>query len=425
MNAPKPSARRKVLVTDAGRGCAIAFLRSLGRKGWHVIAADSDARSAGFRSRFVAERFVYPAPQNSPRAFVESLHAFVAEQGVDLVIPVTDECIHPLARARARFEGLTRLAIAHDEALATVADKHATLDLAQRLGVPVPETRLVRTLAEARRAAGELAFPLVLKPAVSRLYHAAEDRIEAGHVTFARDLPELERRMQPLVGRHEVLLQSYEGGAGVGVECLAHEGRILCAFQHRRLAEIPVSGGASAWRESVALDPVLFGHAQKLIEALRWTGLVMVEFKLGTQPWLLEINGRVWGSLPLACLSGVDFPGELAELYCPSGAACAPLGPSEAAYAPLATPYRVGVRAYNFELMLYWIAQVLLGRARHPYLPYPRRQRALAGLWSLLDPTQKSDLAGGIDFAPRLGEAGRIVRKLAAKLGGARAAEAH
>jgi predicted ATP-grasp superfamily ATP-dependent carboligase len=409
------SARRSVLVTDAGRGCAIAFLRSLGRKGWHVIAADSDPRSAGFRSRFAAERFVYPAPQRSPRVFVESLHANLSAHPVDLVIPVTDECIHPLARERARFAGLTQLAIAHDEALAAVADKHATITLAQRLGVPVPETRLVTTLAEARRAAAELSFPLVVKPAVSRRYHAAEDRIEAGHVTFARDLPELERRMETLVGKHDVLLQPYEDGVGVGVECLAHEGRILRAFQHRRLAEIPVSGGASAWRESVALDPVLFEHARKLIEALRWSGLVMVEFKLGKRPWLLEINGRVWGSLPLACLAGVDFPGELAELYCPSGA---PRTPPDA-------PYRIGVRAYNFELMVYWIAQVLFGRARQPYLPHPRRQRALAGLWSLLDPSQKSDLADGADFAPRLGEAGRIARKLASKLSAARTAEAH
>lgn len=413
--APASDARashvtRSVLVTDAGRASAIAFLRSLGRKGWHVIAADSDARSAGFRSRFVAERLVYPAPQRSPRAFVESLHAFLGARRVDLVIPVTDECIHPLARARARFEGLTRLAIADDEALATVADKHATLELAQRLGVPVPDTRLVRTLAEARRAAAELAFPLVLKPAVSRRYHAAEDRIEAGHVTFARDLSELEARMQALVGKHDVLLQSYERGVGVGVECLAREGRVLCAFQHRRLAEIPVSGGASAWRESVALDPELFEHARALIEALRWTGLIMVEFKLGARPWLLEINGRVWGSLPLACLAGVDFPGELAELYCPSGAPRAPVA-----------PYRIGVRAYNFELMLNWITQVLFGRSRHPYLPRPGRGRALAGLWGLLDPSQKSDLADRVDLGPRLGEAGRIARKLFAKLGGAEA----
>ena len=77
---------------------------------------------------------------------------------------------------------------------------------------------------------------------------------------------------------------------------------------------------------------------------------------------------------------------------------------------------RIGVRAYNFELMLSWIAQVLLGRARHPYLPLPGRERALAGLLGLLDPAQKSDLSGGADFAPRLAEAGRISRKLASKL---------
>lgn len=404
---------RSVLVTDAGRGSAIAFLRSLGRKGWHVIAADSDRRSTGFRSRFTAERFVYPAPQKSPRAFVESLHEFLRTRPVDLVIPVTDECIHPLAHARARFEGLTKLAIASDRALATVTDKRATLELARELGVPVPETRVVTARSEACAAAAGLRYPLVVKPAISRRLLCAEDRIESGAVSFARDPAELQRRMQNVAAGQTVLLQEYETGAGVGIECVAREGRVLRAFQHRRLAEIPVSGGASAWRESVPLDPVLLGHARRLIEALSWTGLIMVEFKQGKRPWLIEINGRVWGSLPLACLAGVDFPGELAELYCPTAdtRASTPEGAG--------MPYRIGVRAYNFELMLSWIAQVLFGRTRHPYLPHPGRERALAGLLGLLDPSQKSDLACGGDFAPRLAEVRHIARKFAGKLAGA------
>jgi predicted ATP-grasp superfamily ATP-dependent carboligase len=405
---------RTALVTDAGRGSAIACLRSLGRAGWHVIAADADERCAGFRSRFAAERLVYPAPQRSPRAFVECLHEFLRARPVDLVIPVTDECIHPLARARASFAGLTRLAIASDEALATVTDKRATLELAQRLGVPVPETRVVATLEEVRAAARELRFPLVVKPAVSRRYLPADDRIESGAVSFARDLAGLERRMAPLLGRHDVILQEYEAGSGVGVECLARDGRVLRAFQHRRLAEIPVTGGASAWRESVALDPVLLRHSCALIESLAWSGLIMIEFKHGARPWLMEINGRIWGSLPLACMAGVDFPRELAELYCPDPARSADGPPPAAAE----TPYRIGVRAYNLELMLSWIVQVLLGRARHPYLPHPGRARALAGLLGLLDPTQKSDLAGARDFLPRLAEAQRILRRLAGKSAG-------
>jgi hypothetical protein len=51
-------------------------------------------------------------------------------------------------------------------------------------------------------------------------------------------------------------------------------------------------------------------------------------------------------------------------------------------------------------------------------MPYPTRTRALAGLAGLLDPAQKSDLACAGDFAPRLAEAWRIVRKLRHKLVG-------
>jgi hypothetical protein len=38
---------------------------------------------------------------------------------------------------------------------------------------------------------------------------------------------------------------------------------------------------------------------------------MMVEFKIDREsgvPKLMEINGRFWGSLPLAVLAGVDFP---------------------------------------------------------------------------------------------------------------------
>ena len=35
----------------------------------------------------------------------------------------------------------------------------------------------------------------------------------------------------------------------------------------------------------------------------------MVEFRDdGTQPWLMEVNGRFWGSLQLAIAAGCDFP---------------------------------------------------------------------------------------------------------------------
>jgi predicted ATP-grasp superfamily ATP-dependent carboligase len=129
-----------IFVTDAGRGSAVAIIRSLGRRGWRVIAGDSRAGSPGLRSRYAASSAVYPAPETSPERFVEFLREYAQRQGVDLIIPVTDAAILPLVEARDQFEPGCRLAIPQREALEAVLDKSKTLACAARLGVPIPRT---------------------------------------------------------------------------------------------------------------------------------------------------------------------------------------------------------------------------------------------------------------------------------------------
>ena len=180
--------------------------------------------------------------------------------------------------------------------------------------MPTPRTALARSVDDALGAASELGWPVVVKPVASRVYR--DGAVEAFEVAYADGPQQLVEQIGRLAGRTPVLLQEYLPGEGVGVELLADQGRPLAAFQHRRLHEVPITGGASALREGVELDEVLHGHAVRLLEALRWTGLAMVEFRVGPDgPALMEINGRVWGSLPLAVRSGVDFPIRLAELH--------------------------------------------------------------------------------------------------------------
>ncbi len=389
-----------VLVTDAGRGSALAFLRSLGRAGFQVIAADADPHSPGFRSLHAHARVVYPDPRRGPQRFALALRDAVRERGVQLVVPVTDETLLPLAEARKHFEGLCALAIPEPAALEVVADKWRTLEWAERLGVATPRTHLVRTSAEAVAAADDLRAPFVLKPRRSRLLH--EGGIEAFEVAYARDREELAAAMRGFEGRCDVLLQEFVRGSGAGVEVLADAGRPLAAFQHRRLRELPVHGGRSSLRESTPLDPALYEAALRLLGALEWTGLAMVEFKLAEHgPVLMEINGRIWGSLPLAVHSGVDFPRRLAELYLVGRP-----GPEAAA----ATSYPSGVRVRNLELELKWIASVLLGRRRYPFLPSPRRREVFGALASLFDPRIRSDVQSLADPAPGFVELGRIAR---------------
>jgi len=396
-----------LLVTDAGRGSAIAFIRSLGRKGWRVIAADSDPRSPGFRSRHVWDRLLYPAPESAPHEFVRTLLQTVREKNVDLIVPVTDAVIFPLSEARTQFEGLCKLAMPDAAALEVVTNKLKTVELARRLGVPTPHTVLVQTAQEAVERWQGQGWPVVLKPRASRLYR---DRaaVEAFTVTYAAGGAQLAQQMRRYEGRCPVLLQEYYPGEGHGVELLMHEGRPLVAFQHKRLREVPLNGGASAFRESVPLDPAMYDYSVRLLQPLNWTGLAMVEFKVGAcGPKLMEINGRVWGSLPLAVRSGVDFPAGLADLYL--------YGPPKNGAVPRMR-YAVGMRARNLELDMVWIASVLRGQRRYPFLKMPSRWQGMAALFDLLNPAYKFDILSLEDAGPGLAEISKIVGKFGRKM---------
>ncbi|MBX3011391.1 MAG: ATP-grasp domain-containing protein [Caldilineaceae bacterium] len=394
-----------ILVTDTGRGSAISIIRSLGRRGWRVIAADADPNSLGFRSRYVHGTVVYPKPESAPQALVAALEAAVDKWQVDLLIPVTDAIILPLSEARDRFVGRCQVAIPTASALAVATNKLKTVTLAQELGVPTPATRLVHTVAEALEQSRAFDWPLVLKPQVSRLYR--EHTIEAFEVSYAQTPADLAKQMARFENLCPVLLQEYYPGDGHGVELLMHEGQPLAAFQHKRLREVPLNGGASALRESVALDPELYDHSVRLLQALQWTGLAMVEFKVGNKgPRLMEINGRVWGSLPLAVRSGMDFPARLAELYLQ--------GPPASTAKP-AQEYHVGTRARNLELDVLWIAAVLKGKQRYSFLSIPKRSQAIKAILELFHPTYKFDILSWEDPWPGVAELSKVSRKLVSK----------
>jgi predicted ATP-grasp superfamily ATP-dependent carboligase len=399
----------RVLVTDAGRGSAVSIIRSLGRRGIDVVAADSNPRSPGLLSRYASDRLVYPPPEQDGRATVDAIARGASELGVDLLVPVGETIVVLLSGARERFAGV-KLALPDVDALEVTRDKLATVDLAARLGVPTPRTVLVRTASEAKRAAADLSWPVVLKPQASRSVRGAE--VDAFGVTYAADGPTLEQKIAPLEGRCAVLLQEYCEGEGQGVGLLMHSGKPLLAFQYRRLREVPFTGGPSSLRESVPLDPSLFDYSVRLLEALEWTGPAMVEFKVAPEgAKLMEINGRLWGSLALAVKSGVDFPGGLVELFLP------PLA-REREPAPNLT-YSVGVRSRDLGLELNWIASVLAPRRSDAFLPVPRRREAFAAALRLVDPRDGYDVLTRHDLLPGLAEVATIAAKVPRRLASA------
>ena len=93
------------------------------------------------------------------------------------------------------------------------------------------------------------------------------------------------------------------------------DGAATLAFQHRRIHEWPPEGGVSTVCASVPLDQHTEQRAksQALLASIGWEGPAMVEYRFDAPTdkyWLMEINGRFWGSLPLARHAGAEFAWE-------------------------------------------------------------------------------------------------------------------
>lgn len=294
---------------DANQRSALAIIRSLGLHGLNVVAGDQFLRSLGAASRYAAASVQYPNPAASPEAFVREIIAIIERLDIDTVIPVTDLTTMLLV-SQPILSKFTRLVAPETASYESLTDKAQLLELAGRLGIQVPLTRLARTTDGVIEAAHEIGFPLVLKPARSRYLKGST--VVSTSVTIVENHEHLKATLEHSGWLRDIpcLVQRFVPGYGAGVFALFASAQAIAWFAHRRIREKPPSGGVSVLCESVPIDPVLQSAAEKLLTSAQWSGVAMVEFRVahdGT-PHLMEVNGRFWGSLQLAIDCGVDFP---------------------------------------------------------------------------------------------------------------------
>jgi predicted ATP-grasp superfamily ATP-dependent carboligase len=275
----------RVIVTDADYKNSLSAIRNLGQHGVSVVAASPRRVAQGFLSKYADSHFTYPPPSDEER-FIEAVLREVSARQVDLVLPVGDATTRALSRHKARVSAAVALPVADWPAMEIASNKKLALEFAHSLSIPVP--RQFATVDSVK------CFPVVVKGSVG-----------SGRVRYVHDREDLKRRV-----RGDVVIQELIRGDGYGFFALFDHGRERAVFMHRRLREYPVTGGASTAAESVH-DPTLQELGLKLLRALNWHGVAMVEFKRDVRDHqfkLMEINAKFWGSLDLALAAGVEFP---------------------------------------------------------------------------------------------------------------------
>ena len=187
---------------------------------------------------------------------------------------------------------------------------------------------------------------------------------------------------------------------------LARDGEALIEFQHERLHEWPPEGGVSSLCRSVPLQDHedMREKSRALLRRLAWTGVAMIEYRYDPQTgdWrFLEVNGRFWGSLPLAVNVGIPFA---AGLVATTGE-----GTGVPSYD----------RTYPRRSCMFWIPEtkrllrVLFqpGAIADPNFHVRPLKESAAYLWYLLNPLTRFYVFSWSDPMPFFRDIGNVLRK--------------
>ena len=289
----------------------LTVVRELGERGVAVYGIARSREGVGLHSRYLRRGWVTPGGEPETLALIREI---AAAHGARFLMTISERDILWLNRERGALGDLRPL-IPDAARMARVLDKAVACAAASAVGLAVPETWQPAGSEDVERVAAAARYPVVLKwgdpVAVSPLLRASGLTLQKAEYCY--DASALRRalgRYAP-TGRFP-LVQEFCPGIGLGQMVFMHRGEPVLRFQHRRLREWPPEGGTSTYCISVPLDAhaELFERSVALLRRLEWEGAAMVEYRHDPatgRSAFMEVNGRFWGSQPLAYHAGAPF----------------------------------------------------------------------------------------------------------------------
>lgn len=293
-----------ILVTDGYYKHTLSAVRSLARAGYLVDVIGYRNCLARW-SRFLSS-VAYPQELFNDKHIGRFIR-FIECSRYDVLLPIGARSVQLIARHREVIEKYCLIPLPSKEAIELCLDKEKTNNFVDTLDIKVPRTWSYKSISELKANIEEIVFPVAVK---------GKSEIFKDPPFYAKNAKQLLERIMNWGNNNYYekmpfpIVQQYINGVGVGFFALYQNGQCRRVFMHRRLRETPPSGGASSCAISIYENDLL-RTGKKILDALEWHGVAMVEFKREINTgdlYLMEVNPKFWGSLDLAIACGVDFP---------------------------------------------------------------------------------------------------------------------
>jgi predicted ATP-grasp superfamily ATP-dependent carboligase len=304
---PHPAKPLRVLISEGNSTSAREAVTVLGLSGHVIEVCDPSSFCLTRFSRFARKFHRCPALRDDPRGYLRFVENLLDTRRFDVLLPIHEQGFL-YARAQQRLEGRVGLALPNFESYRIAHSKAGFSRLLDRLGLPQPATRIVRSATELREA---IRFPAVLKNSVGTASRG---------VWFVRCESDLERALQELSAQDlsahnsgvtggfadEVLVQDLVEGAIEKAQSVFCRGRLVGFHAFRHIAA--GAGGGEAIKQSVS-RPGIRALLTTIGEELAWHGALSVDYILPDKdatPLLIDCNPRLVEPMS-AYLAGVDL----------------------------------------------------------------------------------------------------------------------
>lgn len=297
----------RVLVTYAWVRSSYAVIRNLSKHGYEVYVADSYRFGMGQSSMFHSGFDRYISHYDDEASFINDILRICHDRKIDFILPSHNET-EILSKHRGLFSERLVSLIPNYDTTQLFNNKAKTYDLVGSLGLSIP--RRIKYTSEANLRCQLIEHSMdkaVVKLLTGNGSHG---------VYYTNTVDETIEMVGRLKAEHALAkdrmpqVEEYVEGVGWGVSVLYWKGEKIYGFTHKRLREKIATGGSSTLRER-ASNKKIEAAAEAIFTSVNWHGVAMAEFKYCEKTknyWFIEINPRLWGSLPLAISSGAEFP---------------------------------------------------------------------------------------------------------------------
>ncbi len=306
--APSDPAPAIIVGLDCITGLQTA--RLLDARGVPVIGLAADVQHFCARTRVPRATF---RSDLRGEALIESLlHLAQRLPDVGVLMPCTDSAVLAISAAADRLAERYRFVLPDHDVVNRLMDKIAFAEHAAAHDLPIPPTAVLRSLEDAERAAGVLAYPAVVKPALKTAAWVAATKAKAIPVASGEELIETWQRTSPW--SDTLIVQSWIPGREDDLYSVNsyhdRSGAPRIGFVARKLRQWPVDTGTSSLGEEVRNDEVR-EIAMRLFATVPYRGLGYVEMKRNAvtgRHEIIEPNiGRPTGRSAIAERGGVEL----------------------------------------------------------------------------------------------------------------------